>query len=118
MESRLANDNNGPMRAKPQLSAEDTVMVHTALQGVRHPSDPQSSADVKDALQRLCLKAKEANWTPEGLLIAFKEALYTLPTVERVPRGPDRDEFVARLVSLCIEAYFGTPTPKKTSGDR
>ena len=29
-----------------------------------------------------------------------------MPAVQRLTRGPDRDEFVARLVSLCIDEYY------------
>jgi len=43
---------------------------------------------------------------PESFLIAFKKALEMVLTVRRLTREPDRGEF-ARLVSLCIEEYYG-----------
>jgi hypothetical protein len=33
--------------------------------------------------------------------------VHTLPALQRLTPGPDRDDFVARLVSLCINEYYG-----------
>jgi hypothetical protein len=68
--------------------------------------DSISSLSLKDALSPVCAEARRRQWPPEVLLLAFKAALETVPAVRRLTRGPDRDELVARLVTLCIEQYF------------
>jgi hypothetical protein len=57
-------------------------------------------------VQRICIDARRNNWPPEWLLIAFKTALETMPAVQRVARGPDREELASRLVSLCINEFY------------
>ncbi|HEY2376108.1 MAG TPA: hypothetical protein VGH98_09055 [Gemmatimonadaceae bacterium] len=107
MESvRSGNDVAGISREKPNLSAEGVAVLHAALAEELADRDVTSSAALKAALSQLCDEAKAKYWPPEVLLIAFKTALETVPAVRRLTRGPDRDEFVARLVSLCIEQYF------------
>ena len=59
--------------------------------------NPTSASGLKYAVQRICVDANRSDWPPEQLLVAFKTALYALPAVQRLTRGPDRDEFVAHL---------------------
>jgi hypothetical protein len=91
---------------KPQLSAEAVAALHTALGDGRAANDAMSSPALDDALYHICGEARLKNWPPESLLIAFKTALEMVPAVRRFARGPDRDEFVAHLVSRCIDAYY------------
>jgi len=102
----VGNDVAGTSRGKPQLSAEAVAALHSALgDGAAH-HDAISSPALYDALQRICGEAKLKDWPPESLLIAFKKTLETVPAVRRLARGPDRDEFVAHLVSRCIDEYY------------
>ena len=101
------NQVDGSTRAKPRLSQQGVALLHAALDGAIGERDPASSAALKHAVKRICIDARRNNWPPEWLLIAFKSALSTLPSVQHLTRGPERDEFVARLVSLCIDEYYG-----------
>lgn len=92
-------------RAQCSLSAEAVAALHAALESARTHFVP-TSPKVMDALRRVCDAAKRENWPPELLLIAFKRALDTAPGIQHLTRGPDRDEVVARLVSLCIVEYY------------
>jgi hypothetical protein len=92
-------------RTQCSLSADAVAALHAALENTRTNFVP-TSPKVMDALRRVCDGAKRENWPPELLLIAFKKALDTAPGVQHLTRGPDRDEVVARLVSLCIEEYY------------
>lgn len=110
MESvRSKNDVAGTSRPKPSLSAEGMAVLHAALGAGITDRDPKSSRALKDALRHICDEAKVKNWPPESLLIALKLALNHIPAVQRLTRGPERDEFVAHMVSLCITEYYGAP---------
>jgi hypothetical protein len=96
----------GASPGKLQFSAEAVSALHTALGDGSGNHDPISSPAFNDALWQICSEAKLKDWRPESLLIAFKTTLETVPAVRRLARGPDRDEFVARLVSRFIVEYY------------
>jgi hypothetical protein len=106
---RSGSDVVGTPRATPNLSVERVMALHVALRNEIADRNPISSPDLREALRQICGEAKLKNWQPEQLLVAFKMALDTVPAVRRIPRGPERHEFVARLVSLCIDEYYGAP---------
>jgi hypothetical protein len=91
---------------KQQLSAEGVALLDAALEKATTSRNPTAATGVKYAVRRICADAKRNGWTPEQLLVAFKSALATIPAVQRLTRGPDRDQFVARLVSVCIDEYY------------
>ena len=95
--------------AKPRLTEDAVAMLRAALDSAVAGRYPAWSAALKDAVKRICIEARRSDWPPEQLLIAFKSALYALPSVQALTRGPERDEFVAHLVSLCIDEYYGKP---------
>ncbi|HEY2376032.1 MAG TPA: hypothetical protein VGH98_08670 [Gemmatimonadaceae bacterium] len=112
MESvRSGNVVAGTAHPKPMFSIEGVAALHAALGDRIADRDPKSSSRVRDALRYLCREAELKNWPPELLLIAFKKALETVPAVQRLARGPDRDDFVARLVSRCIAEYYADSRP-------
>jgi hypothetical protein len=112
MESvRSGNAVVGTARPKPVFSAEGVAALHGALGAEVADRDPTTAPRVREALRGLCREAKLKNWPPELLLIAFKAAVDTVPAVRRLARGPERDGFVARLVSICIKEYYGDSRP-------
>lgn len=95
-------------RANCVLSSEGAAALYAALENRRTTHDLASSPTARDAVRRICDEAKREHWPPESFLIALKTALAAAPAVRRLPRGPERDEFVGRVVSLCIEEYYGS----------
>jgi hypothetical protein len=92
-------------RGQCSLSAQAVAALHAALESA-HADLVPTAPTVIDAVRRVCGEAKKEHWPPELLLIAFKKAVDTAPGVQHLRRGPERDEVVARLVSLCIEEYY------------
>ena len=105
--ARSGNEVSDAARARPQLSAEQVALLHAALETDLGSRDPKSSSELKHAIRRISTDAKQNNWPPESLLVALKAAAHSLPALQRLPRGPERDELVAHLVSLCIDEYYG-----------
>jgi hypothetical protein len=108
MESARSENELADARVRPILSAEWVALLQTALAHGTADRNATSSPPLKDALRQLCSEAKLRNWPPEALLIALKTSLNAVPAVQSLTRGPDRDEFVTRVVSLCINEYYGT----------
>jgi hypothetical protein len=108
---RASSPEVGAFRARPRLSAQGVAVLQTALERTVASRNPTSVAGLQHAIRRICLDARRNAWPPEQLLVAFKKALHSLPCVQRLTAGPDRDELVARLVTLCIEEYYGAAEP-------
>ncbi len=109
MESaRSENEVAGAPRLRPILGTEWVALLQAALAHATADRIATSSPPLKDALRQLCGEARLKNWPPESLLVALKATLNSLPAVQSLARGPGRDEFVSRVVSLCIDEYYGT----------
>jgi len=91
-------------RVQRSLSAEAVTALHAALENA--PTHLPTSPTVMDALRRVCGEATREQWPPELLLIAFKKAVDEASGVQHLTRGPERDEFVGRLVTMCIDEYY------------
>ena len=104
---RSGSEVSATPRATPRLSSEGIAVLHAALEREIGGRSPTSSSRVRDAVRRISVDAKRNNWPPEWLLVAFKAAVHSLPALQRLTPGEDRDEFVAHLVSLCINEYYG-----------
>jgi hypothetical protein len=109
MESlRSESEVSGSPRVTARLGAEAVAVLHAALEQEIGRRMPTSSPGLSDAIRRICLDAKRNAWPPESLLVAFKAALHSVPALQGLTSGPDRDAVVARLVSLCIDEYYRT----------
>jgi hypothetical protein len=104
---RSGNEVSATPRATPRLSSEGVAVLHAALERQVGSRSPSTMSGVRDAIRRISVDAKRNNWPPEWLLVAFKAAVHTLPALQRLTPGPDRDDFISRLVSLCINEYYG-----------
>jgi hypothetical protein len=107
--SRSANETIGPARTKTRLDPDGLALLRAALEQEIGNYDVSSSPGLRDALQHICDDAKRNSVPPELLLIALKAELHTLPSVRRLTPGRDREECVARLVSLCITEFYRAP---------
>jgi hypothetical protein len=102
---------NAP-RVMRELSGPALAKLQTALSDARDSRDSKIPADVADAVRFVCDEAWREHCPPETLLIEFKRALETVGAVHRLPRGPERDEVIARLVTVCINEYYRVSPPR------
>jgi hypothetical protein len=90
--------------------AISTVAIEALRQSLRSDYRADSKlarARVRNAVQLVCADARLKRYTPERLLIDVKDALRGLPEVQQLPRGPERDELISGVVTLCIDEFFG-----------
>src|SRR5947209_8028918 len=105
----------GELRKQPNVgagttpfSAEGLALLRASLQ----PPQPwsgekiESSPTLREALRRICSEARQSDARPEQFLVALKSVLQSAPAMRRLAPGPERDDYVARLVSLCIKEYY------------
>ena len=96
----------GALRSAQAISSSAIEALRVALRTRANADDMFARAPVREAVQLVCAEARVQHYTPERLLVDLKDALRATPEVQQVPRGPERDDLVARVVTLCIDEFF------------
>jgi hypothetical protein len=65
------------------------------------------SSEQRAAIRQICSAPERHRFEPEDFLIAFKLAIVDAANDVGMPPGPDRNEFLARLVTVYIEEFYG-----------
>ncbi|HEV7595787.1 MAG TPA: hypothetical protein VGO33_12385 [Gemmatimonadaceae bacterium] len=68
------------------------------------------SSEQRAIIQRICLAPEKTAFAPEDFVIAFKLALTNAANEVGIRPGPDRNDLLARMVSVCIEEFFRLPS--------
>ena len=68
------------------------------------------SAEQRHVLRQICAAPELKTFEPEDFLIAFKLALVDAANDIGIPPGPERNDFLSRLVSACIEEFYRSPS--------
>jgi hypothetical protein len=69
--------------------------------------------DQRLALRQICSAPERMTFEPEDFLIAFKLALVDAANAVGIEPSPERNDFLSRLVTVCIEEFYRSPV----SGD-
>jgi hypothetical protein len=74
-------------------------------------SEPTSmvTPEQRAVIRRICSAPERLTFEPEDFLIAFKLAIVDAANAVKIAPGPDRNEFLARLVSVYIEEFYRVP---------
>ena len=67
------------------------------------------SAEQRSVLRQICSAPERKYFEPEDFLIAFKLALVDAANDVGIPPGPERNDFLPRLVSVYIEEFYRFP---------
>lgn len=65
--------------------------------------------ELRMALRQICSAPERMAFEPEDFLIAFKLALADAANDAGIPPGPERADFLSRLVSVYIEEFYRSP---------
>ena len=76
-------------------------------------TDKPVTLEQRSALRQICSAPERNFFEPEDFLIAFKLALVDAANDVGLKPGPDRNDFLSRLVSVYIEEFYRSPV----SGD-
>ncbi len=66
---------------------------------------------VRSALQAMARVARERNVRAEHVVMMLKELWRSLPEVQRSRNSLEHARLLERLVTICIDAYYGDGTP-------
>jgi hypothetical protein len=76
-------------------------------------TDRTVTLEQRSVLRQICSAPERLSFEPEDFLIAFKLALVDAANEVGIKPGPDRNDFLSRLVTVYIEEFFRSPV----SGD-
>ena len=62
--------------------------------------------EAQRAIVTLCDGARRDSWTPEQLIVAVKDACYQSNEIAHLTTTSERDAFLARIVTACIQEFF------------
>ena len=79
-----------------------------SLRSVLEGRAPESmvTSEQRAVIRRICSAPERQTFEPEDFLIAFKLAIVDAANAVKIPPGPERNEFLARLVSVYIEEFY------------
>ncbi|MGI8619039.1 MAG: hypothetical protein ACR2L6_08105 [Gemmatimonadaceae bacterium] len=76
-----------------------------------------SLSDLRPTVRQLCILAHSEDVRAEELLVRFKETWASLPALSGLPRGRQRNDLMARVATMCIEEFYGTPSGQSAPHD-
>ena len=60
----------------------------------------------RGVIRQICMAPEKQSFAPEDFLVAFKLALANAANDVGIAPGPERNDFLACLVSVCIEEFY------------
>ena len=90
-----------------RLPASHQELLRLVLRGAS--DDLVVSSEQRAAIRQICSAPERHRFEPEDFLIAFKLAIVDAANDVGMPPGPDRNEFLARLVTVYIEEFYRGP---------
>ncbi|MDQ6769934.1 MAG: hypothetical protein M3Z54_08105 [Gemmatimonadota bacterium] len=110
-----AGSNAQPPRWRLPLRHE--ALLRTALSAAG--TGITVTSEQRAIINQICSAPEKLTFAPEDFLIAFKLALTNAANEVGIHPGPERNDLLARMVSICIEEFFRLPSlsdaPKKAS---
>ena len=74
------------------------------------PGLPVTAAQ-RAIIHQICSAPEKLTFAPEDFVIAFKLALTDAANDVGIRPGPERNDLLTRMVSVCIEEFFRQPAP-------
>ncbi len=68
------------------------------------------ASEQRAIINQICSAPEKLTFAPEDFLIAFKLALTNAANEVGMAPGPERNDLLARMVSICIEEFFRLPS--------
>jgi hypothetical protein len=67
------------------------------------------TSEQRAIIHQICSAPEKLNFAPEDFVIAFKLALTNAANDVGIRPGPDRNDLLTNMVSVCIEEFFRLP---------
>ena len=69
------------------------------------------TSEQRAIIRQICSAPGKLTFAPEDFVIAFKLALTEAADDVGIRPGPERNDLLTRMVSVCIEEFFRLPQP-------
>jgi hypothetical protein len=105
------NTHSNGSKAQPsrwRLPQHHEDLLRTALR--LSASGRSVTSEQRAIIHQICSAPEKLTFAPEDFVIAFKLALTNAANEVGIRPGPDRNDLLARLVSVCIEEFFRPPS--------
>src|ERR1700716_1251848 len=117
--TRYSNGSNAqPSRWRLPQHHEELLRTALRLSG----TTPGVTSEQRAIINQICSSPEKQTFAPEDFVIAIKLALTNAANEVGIRPGSDRNELLARLVSVCIEEFFRAPSaseaPQSSRGIR
>jgi hypothetical protein len=81
-------------------------------------AESRVTSEQRAAIRRICSAPERQTFEPEDFLIAFKLAIVDAANAVKIPPGPERNDFLARLVTVYIEEFYRVPQNGESAKNR
>jgi hypothetical protein len=89
----------------PALSAETLQILRAAI--AKHARSEAPDDELRRALSLLAREAQARRLRAEEVIIALKALWRALPEVQQAANRSEQNLLLGRLVSICIQEYYG-----------
>jgi hypothetical protein len=111
----MQSNNRDSHPSRWRLPSDHVEQLTDVMRGSR--SRKSVTAEQRVVIRQICSAPERWNYTPEDFLIAFKLAIVDAANEGGIPPGPDRTDFLAKLVSVYIDEFYRSPLPAPTAPD-
>ena len=73
------------------------------------------TSEQRAIIRQICSAPEKMTFAPEDFVIAFKLALTNAANDVGIRPGPDRNDLLTSMVSVCIEEFFRLPSTGEAS---
>jgi hypothetical protein len=73
------------------------------------------NSEQRALIRQICSAPEKLTFAPEDFVIAFKLAITNAANEVGIRPGPERNDLLARMVSICIEEFFRLPSTTDAS---
>jgi len=91
-----------------RLPQQQEELLRTALK--MHGTGGRVTSEQRAIIYQICSAPEKLTFAPEDFVIAFKLALTNAANDVGLRPGPDRNDLLTRMVSVCIEEFFRVPS--------
>jgi hypothetical protein len=97
-------DETGFGRARWRLAARHVESLVTALRSASNKT--RVTVEQRAVIREICSAPERGHYAPEDFLIAFKLAIVEAANTARIAPSPERNDFLAALVSVYIDEFY------------
>ncbi len=106
MTTHSTGSNAQPSRWRLPQHHEELLRAALRLSGTGRTVTSEQRAIIR----QICSAPEKPTFAPEDFVIAFKLALTEAANDVGIRLGPERNDLLTRMVSICIEEFFRLPS--------